>query len=983
MKLKKHQKAFLPVFLLVFFILPSTTWAATFTVTNVSQFQDALDAASDNGANDTIIVVAGTYNVATTLTYTSAENFSLTIEGEGIGSTILDGGDTTQNLYIRTTGPDDDVTITIGNITFQNGSAPAPGNGGGLRVEVGSANITIEDSEFNNNFAEGEPGPDDTINGGMGGGVSAGCSDGSIILRGNTLSDNSATNVGGGVALWTDSGTITITDSSFSDNTITTHGAGLPCCDGGGVSAQTINGEITLSGNDFTSNSSGDDGGGAFTYATGAGAIIRVTDGNTFTNNESPLGGGGFYSRLTAEGTLTVMNNTFTENRAGEGGGGGAHVEVAAGSASIVDNIFNRNEALGPYGDGGGIWIDAAGAALTITGSIFTENSASQNGGGANLFSDAGSIDLANNRFDRNTAVNVGGGISIATATGELIFRNDTIYGNSAADGGGISFYSDHPHAPTLNIFNDIIWNNTPQGILALDSGTVDVTYSDIQDGLPGVGNINTDPFFVDVADGDYHLRGSSACIGAGTTVGAPATDLEGNPRPNPPGSNPDMGAYENIGLTAEVQWAVTYGGGDWEEARSIQQTIDGGYIVAGRTLSFGAGSFAIWVLKLSHDGTIDWQNTYGGSNNEEAYCIQQTSDGGYIVAGQAYSLVTRSCDFWVLKLNSDGSVAWEYTYGGSNHDYASSIQQTSDGGYIVAGPGDSIATGSFDLWVLKLNSEGTVVWEKTYGGKRSEERFSIQQTRDGGYIVTGPSTSFGSGRGDFRVLKLNSKGKVGMIKTGTWQKTYNDGLKGLNVASSIRQTTDGGYILAGRTVPFGAGDSDIWVLKLNQDGNIAWKKAYGGSNDEDALSIQQTTDGGYIVAGLTHSFGAGGSDIWVLKLDPDGTIAWEKTYGESNGESASSIQQTSDGGYIVAGRTRSFGAGSSDILVMKLNADGEIPDCRFMGTSEATVSGRIIAFRDTRAAIRDLSTTISDTGVAPEETEAETSVICPGEFSM
>lgn len=601
MEFKKIQKDIIAGFLFVFFVFPSAMWAETFTVTNVSQFQSDLDAASANGENDIINVAAGTYNVTMTLTYIPTENFSLTIEGDGIGSTILDGGTTTQILNILATGPDADITIR--NMTFQNGRAPD--YGGGLRVEVVSAVITIEESEFNDNLADGTPG--DT---GIGGGVSAGCTDGSIILRDSTFSNNSATNVGGAAALYTESGTITLTANSFSNNSITTLGVTEPGYDGGGVSAQTINGEITITGNDFTDNVSGDDGGGLFTYATGSGAIISVTDENNFTNNFAPLGGGGFYSRFTVDGTLTLTNNTFIENEADSGGGGGAHLEVMAGSANISENSFIHNEALGTYGDGGGIWIDSSGASLTLTSNSFTDNTATQNGGGANLFSETGSIDLANNLFDLNAATNVGGGISIATISGVLTFRNDTFYENSADDGGGVSFYSDHTPAPTLNIFNEVIWNNIPQGILELGTGTVEVTYSDIQDGLLGLGNINTDPLFVDAAGGDYHLRDSSPCIEAGTmTPDVPDADIEGNPRPNPPGSNPDMGAYENsVGGLAYIIIRDSSGGGGSEvttRSMTTDETLDLWAAGYDSDDSFIGDQLVTWDITGTLDGVL------------------------------------------------------------------------------------------------------------------------------------------------------------------------------------------------------------------------------------------------------------------------------------------------------------------------------------------------------------------------------------------
>ncbi len=288
------------------------------------------------------------------------------------------------------------------------------------------------------------------------------------------------------------------------------------------------------------------------------------------------------------------------------------------------------------------------------------------------------------------------------------------------------------------------------------------------------------------------------------------------------------------------AQWAATYGGSGYDWANSIQQTSDGGYIVAGSTSSFGAGSNDVWVLKLDANGNVEWQKTYGSSRNEGAFSIQQTSDGGYIVAGGTSSFGAGDYDFWVLKLDASGNVEWQKTYGGSDGEYAQSIQQTTDGGYIVAGYTNSFSAGNYDFWVLKLDSGGNVEWQKTYGG---------------------------------------------------------------GIARSIQQTSDGGYIVAGHTSSFGAGTDDFWVLKLDANGNVEWQKTYGSSRNEGAFSIQQTSDGGYIVAGYTAFFNIYSANFWVLKLDSGGNVQWQKSYGGSEGSGlASSIQQTSDSGYIVTG---------------------------------------------------------------------------------
>ncbi|MDO8137965.1 MAG: hypothetical protein Q6354_10030, partial [Candidatus Brocadiales bacterium] len=297
----------------------------------------------------------------------------------------------------------------------------------------------------------------------------------------------------------------------------------------------------------------------------------------------------------------------------------------------------------------------------------------------------------------------------------------------------------------------------------------------------------------------------------------------------------------------------------------SIQQTGDGGYIVAGRTDSFGAGHIDVWVLKLRPDGTVEWQKSYGGGDWDVADSIQQTADGGYIVIGKTKSFGAGRVDFLVLKLRQDGTVEWQKTYGGAGEDWASSIQQSNDGGYIVVGNTCASFGGSLGMWVLKLQPDGAVAWQKSYGGSDGESGHSVQQTSDGGYIVVGDTYSFGAGGLDVWVLKLNPDGIV------KWQKTY--GGKSNDVAHSIRQTNDEGYIVVGETESFGVGDVDLWVLKLRADGTVKWQKTYGGGSFDFGYSIQQTGDGGYIAAGYTGSFYAEIPDIWVLKLGPDGSI--------------------------------------------------------------------------------------------------------------
>ena len=432
--------------------------------------------------------------------------------------------------------------------------------------------------------------------------------------------------------------------------------------------------------------------------------------------------------------------------------------------------------------------------------------------------------------------------------------------------------------------------------------------------------------------------------------------------------------------MSLNAQWARTYAYGSDARAKSIQQTSDGGYIVVGWTRPSSDQPEDIWILKLSQYGAVEWQKTYGGSGFDDAYSIQQTSDGGYIVAGRMSSFGAGSYDLWVLKLDSIGDIEWQKTYGGSVRDEAYSIQQTSDGGYIVAGRTLSFGAGGYDLLILKLSSIGGIEWQKTYGEDQNERAALIQQTNDGGYIVVG-TTSYSYSMditvADIWVLKLSSNGNI------EWERTYGgpDQTYQSEWAASIKQTSDGGYIVAGYTKVEGRGTNrrDVWVLKLSVTGFIDWQRIYDGGPIypfESPYAIEQTNEEGYIVAGKMSSSGAGSDDLWVLKLGPTGDIEWQKTYGGSGSEQAYSIQQTSDGGYIVAGFESYY---EDKFLLVKLSSNGDIDSScgDFIHESNAISSFTSITPLETNITPQNINMTTQNTNITPQETNAIVDLIC------
>ncbi|HPC25858.1 MAG TPA: Ig-like domain-containing protein, partial [Fervidobacterium sp.] len=364
--------------------------------------------------------------------------------------------------------------------------------------------------------------------------------------------------------------------------------------------------------------------------------------------------------------------------------------------------------------------------------------------------------------------------------------------------------------------------------------------------------------------------------------------------------------------------WQKTFGGGDSDEANSIQQTTDGGYIVAGWTKSFHSGDEGVYkdvyILKLDSEGEIQWQKTFGGKDDDEANSIQQTTDGGYIVAGVTGSFGFGEQDAYILKVDVkgwldtippdvkiisprdgvelggtidinidakdnyelekvtlyiDGKKVKEYTTGPYKYTWDSS--KASEGAHTITVEAIDLSgnVGRKSIATAIIDRIKDVSWQKTFGGKNDDEANSIQQTIDGGYIVAGYKG------GDVYILKLNSKGEI------EWEKTF--GGNAYDGASSIQQTTDDGYIVAGWTKSFGSGGYDVYILKLNSKGEAEWQKTFGGKGDDEANSIQQTTDGGYIVAGWTKSFGSGLEDIYILKLNSKGEVEWQKTFGGWN----------------------------------------------------------------------------------------------------
>jgi hypothetical protein len=394
------------------------------------------------------------------------------------------------------------------------------------------------------------------------------------------------------------------------------------------------------------------------------------------------------------------------------------------------------------------------------------------------------------------------------------------------------------------------------------------------------------------------------------------------------------------------VQWQRSLGGSDYDRAHAVHQTSDGGYIIAGGAASFDGDVVAhhgttlddFWVVKLDPFGAVQWARALGGAGDEVATSIEQTNDGGYIVAGY-YDW--HAGDAWIVKINATGVIQWQKIIGGTKADILENLIKTSDGGFVFTGSavshdGDlSGVSGTGTLWVVKLDQTGTIQWQKLFGGTNTSVGKSIRQTGDGGYIIAGLTYSNNGdvtsnhGGDDYWVIKLDAFGNL------QWQSAL--GGSSMDEAFSVQVAQDGGYLVAGHTlsndgdVSGNHGDWDWWVVKLDATGALLWQKTLGGSKYDVAESILATNDGGCVITGESDSADGdvltthGGGDIWVVKLDPNGVIEWQKSLGGSQNELAFMIQPTNDGGYILAGESASsdgdltFNHGNFDFWVVKL----------------------------------------------------------------
>jgi subtilisin family serine protease len=363
------------------------------------------------------------------------------------------------------------------------------------------------------------------------------------------------------------------------------------------------------------------------------------------------------------------------------------------------------------------------------------------------------------------------------------------------------------------------------------------------------------------------------------------------------------------------------------EIAYSVIPSGDGGYIFGGYCDSITTGGYDILIYKLGADGRKVWRTNLGGVRDDLGFHIERTSDGGYLVCGYSTSYTNGEEDIILYKIDANGNYLWKKNFGGTSYDFSSSVRETADGGFILLGSSSSITNGSYDFLIYKLDSSGNTVWQKNFGGTGWEYASTVIQTTDAGYVMFGESNSFTNGGEDFLLFKLDSSGNKIARKNfgGTGSEWVLSEYWLEPSGNGVVQTADGGYAFAGFSTSYTNGGFDIIVYRINHNGALLWKKNFGGAADEEAHAIKQTADGGFILAGLSNSFTNGGEDFVIYKLDSSGNEVWHKNYGGTSDDGALCIYQDANGDYMVAGYSVSFGTtpGYPDFLLFKLDSDG------------------------------------------------------------
>ena len=405
-----------------------------------------------------------------------------------------------------------------------------------------------------------------------------------------------------------------------------------------------------------------------------------------------------------------------------------------------------------------------------------------------------------------------------------------------------------------------------------------------------------------------------------------------------------------------ELLWDETYGEITDDRAYSGIELSDGNILMTGYTATTGLGRFDdLYLIKTTSEGVKIWDQTYGGGGLDYGRAVIEVSSGGYVITGITTSFGAESYDVYLLKTDTDGVVVWENTFGGGSWDRGYDVIETSDGGYLVTGQTGSFGAGGSDIYLVKTDSSGEMEWTKTFGGAESENGWSVIELSSGGYLVAGIADPF---PGDVYLVKTDQNGEL------IWERTY--GGAGYDWGYSVIETSSGSYLITGLTT--GNENWDAFLINTDQNGDVLWQNTYGGIESVVGISVIELQGGGFLFAGNSDTYESPtGSDVYLGQTDANGNLIWSDTFGGAVDDYGYAVSELESGGYLVTGYTDSYGAGSYDFYLIKTTSVQTVPvtyDITGTAYYSTTPIGDVqIDLVNDAEAIIDTSTTDSQTG--------------------
>ena len=343
------------------------------------------------------------------------------------------------------------------------------------------------------------------------------------------------------------------------------------------------------------------------------------------------------------------------------------------------------------------------------------------------------------------------------------------------------------------------------------------------------------------------------------------------------------------------------------QSAREIIEVSSGGYLIAAMNEKTSIDT-DVYILRTNVLGDTIWTKSFGGNLSEYPNMVLETNGGNFLIVGYTYSFGSGNKDIWLIKIDLNGNLIWTKTYGGSGDDEGKDIIKTSDGNYILTGRSNSSGNQYYDALLIKIDSDGNILWQNNYGGNQYETSRSVWQCQDGGFLITGQTLSFGTVNGDVYLVKTDSVGNF------LWSKTYGGNF--IDDGNVVIENNDGTIMIAAETNSFGAGNMDVWIIKTDSIGNMIWNQTYGGTAKDVSKTMRKTTDGNYLIGAISRSFGWLNPEMWILKINGNGLVAWTRRFGSWDHEHCHSARETSNGDFISVGHTRSYGPNVKIMLV-------------------------------------------------------------------